>query len=299
MSVAGGGGVNLDTGVNVTGSTISTSNADLTLSALTNVKVPNDLVLTNANGGNVTSASKALTLTGATGYGVNVDGINVLSNTVQPKTAAVLNLTAPASVAIQKELILTDSAGTGGKITTSVGGLDLTSSSGEVTVRGNLNVTGNVNSVNQTSTNVSVSDKVVFLASPAGVPVATWQFDSATPNTDTINGATLTTHGNAAFANGRLEITGSGGYASASSASWPSGTSGFQLSANFTPSAASIYTKLMSYGPFDIALEDTNIALSVGSDRIFFAGSFPANKTFKVALHRNTLTSKIHVLIND
>eukprot|EP00899_Mesostigma_viride_P017069 jgi/Mesvir1/25363/Mv01465-RA.1 len=271
----------------------------------------NATILTVASKGGASNKGEHLWITGDTavsGSSVAVEHVKFTDAAITTSRDA-LSLSGATAVNVNSDLVLTKTGGSGGKLTTSVGGLELTSASGEINVTGNLNVTGTYNSVNTVTTTVQLQDKLLALGTPADVTVSYWPFDAGTPATDTVAAVSMSITG-AVLANQRLEVTAAGHNASASSASWPYGSVGVQVSANVTPVSAlpTSNSFLLAYG--SIGGVYLRLYYHQASDKLILtdgvytatttnAALLTAGTAAKIVVRRDPTTSSVSLLVNS
>eukprot|EP00899_Mesostigma_viride_P005954 jgi/Mesvir1/1535/Mv14518-RA.1 len=144
---------------------------------------------------------------------------------------------------------------------------------------------------------------------PTDVTASYWPFDAGTPATDTVGSVSMSITG-AALANQRLEVTGASQNASASSASWPYGATGTQISVNLTPVTAlpTADSFILAYGALagvylrlsyvqatnKLMLTDgTNTATTTN------AGLLTAGTSAKIVVRRDPTTAAVSLLVNS
>eukprot|EP00899_Mesostigma_viride_P029687 jgi/Mesvir1/9903/Mv18617-RA.1 len=169
--------------------------------------------------------------TTVSGSSVAVEQVKFVDSAIST-TNPTLELSAASDIAVKKDLVLS------GKLSTAAGDLTIAPATGLVKVMGNLEVDGQLTTVNAVTTNVAVTEKIVSLANTDTATLASWAFNGDSPvDTQASLSMALT---NATIANGVLTLPANGSASSAEADIGSALTGSYQIGFNIKAGAAAL-----------------------------------------------------------
>eukprot|EP00899_Mesostigma_viride_P009526 jgi/Mesvir1/18575/Mv17084-RA.1 len=274
--------------VKTNGISNNVTNADLTLTSNGTGSVVIDSVKVKTAGITTSSGTLALTSAGATANLVNVGGVTVTNNSLS---------TGSTTLTVAKDLTLTSTAGGSGKVTTSAGNLELTSTGGTVAVTGAATVSGTVTATGGvTSTGDVTANGKLYVA---GVVDST----NASGKLEVADKAVNLGHQDASVTVADFQMDNKTGTQSATcTSSLPSGT--FSVIAKVFPGAdlslsAADALALLSYGPTALTVLDTGkLRITDGVTPAETSSDVVGSTPFTVAIVRDGSLSSTRLYVD-